>query len=446
MRIAVILLGATLTSALVAPLNRRTGNSSQSNPAPITSTLDGFWFDVEVKFGDQSFFLLVDTGSSDTWVAKTGYTCIEHETNLEIPAEKCGWSPTYDPPSSLEYVSNQTFGVQYGTGIGLGKVAISDVTLGGITVKNQKVGIVDHTNDKADGINSGILGLGFPPLTSAHNGSDNKNDSLSLLTNRAIYDPLFVSMYKQNLSEPWYSVALERMPRNTTKGAGGWLGLGELPPVKYTDDWAVAPIEITETIPDQFYQRGGPEITLMTLTVDSVSWGPSSNASHSTNSTKFQAVVDTGNNRNQLPAEIVASIHSQFEPTPTLDKDAGAYKVDCNAKAPTLGITIGGKTFWHNTEDLIYLDAASGNCYTNLFESAEAFGGVVSFLGDAFLKNVVSVFDFEKKEMRFAARVEDDHTASPSPTSTSVSSGAAGLGFTKGMWVAVAVVAASYFW
>lgn len=78
------------------------------------------------------------------------------------------------------------------------------------------------------------MGLGFPNLTSAHHGSE--LDNTTLLLNRAVYDPVFVGMYKQGLVEPWYGVAIERPVENATTGLGGWFGLGELRPVSHSND------------------------------------------------------------------------------------------------------------------------------------------------------------------------------------------------------------------
>ncbi|KAG9252439.1 putative aspartic-type endopeptidase [Emericellopsis atlantica] len=410
-------------SGIVAPLHRRTGNSTshaQDNPAPLIATLNSFWFDVEVQIGNQTFYLLVDTGSSDTWVAADGYTCIDPADNRVLPSEECMWSPTYTVPQSMRYIQNQTFGVKYGTGVALGKLGIESVTVGGITVQEQAIGIVDRATDKGDGVNSGILGLGFPMLTSAHPGTVLENDTMSLITNRIPYEPTFVNMYKKGLVESWYSIAINRLPRDVASGMGGWLGLGELPPVEHTDDWAVAPIEITEGIPDEFYPGGKPVISLMTLTVDGASWGSSS--PYTTNTTKLQAVVDSGNNMNLVPIEIAESVNGLFEPPATFKQDLDIYVVDCHAKPPSFGVTIDGHTFWHDPEDMISKDNTTGLCYSTLGNSADGLGTQMSFLGDAFMKNVVSVFDFGKTEMRFAARTENAQTtASPLPTPSALS-------------------------
>ncbi|KAI5462149.1 aspartic peptidase domain-containing protein [Mariannaea sp. PMI_226] len=424
---SVVLAGASasIASAAVSPLRRHTtrGNAPQRNPSQITATLNGLWFDVEVQVDGKPFYLLVDTGSSDTWVAKTGYQCISSVNNTELPQHDCGWSPTFDVPKDFEYVQNQTFGVQYGTGISLGKVGFANVTVGGITVPHQKVGIVESSNDKADGLNSGILGLGYPALTSAHYGTNNANDTVSLITNRAIYDPVFFNMHKNNLVDSWYSVALDRPKKNAKTSPGGWLGLGELPPVSHSDDWATVPIEITKNIPDLYYTNGKPEISLFALTVSSVTWGNSkaSKSSLKTNSTSFQSVVDTGNAWNQVPAQIAAEVNAEFSPPAQFSKDLGIYLVECNATAPQFGVTIGKQTFWHEAVDLIQQDPSTGVCYSVIMPEAEGEGISLSFLGDAFLRNVVAVFDIGKDEMRFAARTEQTVTK-PTPTSTATGS------------------------
>ncbi|KAJ3538408.1 hypothetical protein NM208_g5916 [Fusarium decemcellulare] len=403
---------ANIASSITLPLVRR----QQTNPAPIRLIQNGVAFEVQVQINNQTFYVTPDTGSSDLWVPIANFQCVNGTTGQDVPQEDCAFGATFNVPESMEYVANQTFGVQYGTGIAVGKVALATVSINGFTVPHQKIGLVDRTDENGSGSGSGVLGLGFPPLTSAHPGTS--IDNATLLLNRAVYDPVFVNMYKQGLVSSWYSFAIERPPNNATSGLGGWLGLGELPPVSHSNDWATKPIEVTEGLPDELTQ-GKRVISLMTLTVDGVSWG-NGLSSHTTNSTRFQAVVDTGNHMNLLPETIAESINAAFDPPGIFDKEAHVYMVDCNATTPDLGITLDGHTFWHQSpEDLIYRDI-SGFCYSSVGPTGRGSGLEINFLGDAFLRNVVSVYDFGKREMRFAARTEVDRdSAPPRPVSSS---------------------------
>ncbi|KAH8651419.1 aspartic peptidase domain-containing protein, partial [Xylariales sp. PMI_506] len=374
----------------------------------------GYLFDAEVSFGNQTLQLLADTGSSDTWALTVGAQCFGADLNGSdpLPLSDCNYpNITYDPTasSSFSQIANETLGAHYGGGIALGIVGIEDVTVAGITVPGQTVGVVDKTSLGGDGIVNGILGLGYPALTSAHPGDSVANDTISLLTNKAVYDPILINMYKQGLlAEPWFSFALERVAAGTDKvgeGSGGFLGLGVLPPSSDIDvisDYVVAPVEITEALPLEL-TNGKSEITEWTLSVDSVVWSAANQSGVSSNTTKFQAVVDTGNYFNQLPQEISDAIHAAYNPPATLDEDTGAYVVSCDTDTTpaSVGITIAGATFYLRPEDLV-LEIADGVCVSTVLPSASDGTISLNFLGDIFLQNVVAVFDFGKNEMRFA--------------------------------------------
>jgi aspergillopepsin I len=101
-------------------------------------------------------------------------------------------------------------------------------------------------------------------------------------------------------------------------------------------------------------------------------------------------------------------VNALFIPPAVYSEDDGAYIVDCNAKAPSLGIKINGTTFGINTLDMILLAGtdANGNdiCISGIDDGGSNPSVDVYVLGDTFQKNVVSVFDVGAVEMRFAAR------------------------------------------
>jgi hypothetical protein len=411
----------------VLPLHRRAQSSSA---IPITATGLATVFDVEVEFGNQSFLLQLDTGSSDTWVVQTGYECFNVTDNSQqLPQQACTYAnATYDMSNTFEQIPNQTFGVQYGVGIATGIVGYEKVTLGGITIQRQEVGIVNKATNPGDGMNCGLVGFGYPSLTSAHAGNTVANDSNSLLLNRIRYDTLFTNMYKQGLVDPYFSLAIERLPDNVPSGPGGYLALGGLPPVAHSSTFAKANVEITNTIPASF-TNGTKEITEWTLTVDSITYG--GNQSHVTNSTPFQAVVDSGNPFNILPLEMADAVNKAFTPpavtatAANIGSGQGLYIVQCDAVPPTFGVTIGGQTFHHNGRDLI-LPYGNNTCISTIGAVVPTAGISLAFLGDAFLKNVVAVFDFGKNEMRFAARNDSGTAISNNSSATATAPASSG--------------------
>lgn len=102
-------------------------------------------------------------------------------------------------------------------------------------------------------------------------------------------------------------------------------------------------------------------------------------------------------------AALAESIAMAFEPRAVYLYQWGMYFAPCDAIPPSFAITIGGVEFWINPADMIYrdlVDPLTGYCAI-----AVASGGQGPYiLGDAFLQNVVAVFDVGAAQMRFYAR------------------------------------------
>ena len=97
--------------------------------------------------------------------------------------------------------------------------------------------------------------------------------------------------------------------------------------------------------------------------------------------------------------------------------------VDCNAIPPTFGVAIGGQTFYHNRQDVI-LPYGNNVCLSTIGAVVPTAAIWLAFLGDAFLKNIVAVFDFGKNEMRFAARNDSETPISNNPSTTPITTNA----------------------
>jgi hypothetical protein len=79
------------------------------------------------------------------------------------------------------------------------------------------------------------------------------------------------------------------------------------------------------------------------------------------------------------------------------------YFAPCDAIPPRFAVTISGQDFWINPADMLYqelIDPLTGYCAT----AVASAGSGPCILGDAFLQNVVAVFDVGGAEMRFYTR------------------------------------------
>jgi hypothetical protein len=201
--------------------------------AQLTSWHTGYelTFQTEVTLGNQTLSLLVDTGSSDIWVLGSNWVCINDTSNATLPQEACTYgSQTYTPSPTFHEIPDTYFGEELGAGRVSGLFGLEDVTFGGVKVTGQHIGIVNTSSNFGDGVYCGIVGFGYPSLTSSHNGSIVNADNTTYSVDANTYNPLFNSMLQQGLvEEPYFSIALERTPFNTSTGPGGYLTLGGLP-------------------------------------------------------------------------------------------------------------------------------------------------------------------------------------------------------------------------
>jgi hypothetical protein len=345
--------------------------------------------------------VLLDTGSADTWLLDSKYQCLS-PVGLPQPRSACGYSgPTYTPASTFKPIPNQFMAVAYGGRVVDGAIGTESVTLAGLTATNQTIGAMTRTTSDGRGFGSGLLGLGYKGATSARNGTQGAVDPATYGSNRTLYTPLFDTLVEQHGIDPFFSIALER---DDADAKGGWLALGGLPPVTYDKSWArcdalIPPLPLNQT-------DGRSVRTWWLLEVDGVK-----SAGQEVKFDRTLAIVDSGNFVNYLAPRTAEAVAKDFSPPGVWNATSGLYQVPCDAKPPRFGITLGGKTFWLRDEDMVlpgYDGTGTGEgCIitvapmTGFQLEGVGSGGI---LGDPFLKNVVSVYDMGKNEMRFAAR------------------------------------------
>jgi hypothetical protein len=110
-------------------------------------------------------------------------------------------------------------------------------------------------------------------------------------------------------------------------------------------------------------------------------------------------IIDSGTSLLYFPDKIAQYIGSLFIPPARYNPDTNTYIVNCTAQAPRVGVRIGGQSYFLSEDDLMdrgpgavggqSVGAGRGECAVAV---QNALGGTL-VLGDAWLKNVMIVFD-----------------------------------------------------
>lgn len=305
--------------------------------------------------------------------------------------------------------------ISYGSGEYLiGEVGYKDVSLGGINVRNQIVGLADYGFYAAGDEVSGMVGFGYPAMTSAFEGTNPGGDKPGV--NQAPYNPFFFNAAQQGLCEPYFSLALER----TDEGNAGQLVMGGLPDVRYNNNaWARTPFRILPVpaplrnlVPEEFQTEYSfyaifPDGFILQGQTYPFSTQGDFDSSKDTAGIDIPVIVDSGTSLTLLPPPIMEGIAAAFNPPAQFNANQSIYETSCNAAVPSFAVRIGGVNLWMNKEDLLLqgqqgYDDTTGSCVLGV---QMTLPGGPNVLGDTFLKGVVSVFDVGGKEMRFAMRI-----------------------------------------
>ncbi|KAJ7793290.1 acid protease [Mycena olivaceomarginata] len=305
---------------------------------------------VNVTIGGQNFSLIIDSGSSDTWVPQAGFSCF----NLT-------GSPLYQNVSF-----NQTYGTSEYVA---GPIALETVSIGGLEVSRQVVPIPDVAAWTGDGILSGILGLAFPNLTSLFNTSD---PTTATTTNHIPYDPFFFTAVKQKKFEhPYFSIALNRPTAEQAETDLytpnlGLLAFGGIAPVPVIHNTSPYPPTAAES------KR---QFLFYTLSIDSCNFPGSENVPEARNASlgNGTTILDTGTGVNLVPAPVAAG-----------------YAARCNATVPQFSVTIGGQAFSMDPRDQL---VPFGNDTQGDAQGGPDIASDFHLLGDTFLRNVVATFN-----------------------------------------------------
>jgi len=380
------------------------GSGKNESMVPLDGTGGGVSYALNISIADQTFLVIADTGSSDLWLYSSNFTCVDVNSTV-IPQADCNFGPTGIDLSAasfqpLNYSNN--FNISYGDGTFLSGFAGTDtVTIGNISVVDTEFSVADIAYWNGDGFTDGLLGLAAPLLTSVYYGSDGSMDGRK---NAALYQPWFYKAVDEGLVEPYFSVVLNRptltqeQAYNNTVPDLGAITFGGIPEGCTTGTTVTVPnINFTTSI-------GGYNHSVPAYYTTSASF--KFPGSKSINTTTPRIILDSGTTLIYLTNEIAEAYNKHWSPAATFDESNGIYFVDCNAKAPSLTVVIGGVEFEVDSRDLIYsaTDGVANDCISSVIPGDSLGATSVSILGDRFMVNVVSTFNIETGEITVSQR------------------------------------------
>jgi len=306
-----------------------------------------YYGELSVGKPEQKFQVIFDTGSSNLWVPSKGCSILN-----------CGMKHKYDNSKSSTYQKNGTeFKIEYGSGPVSGFFSQDTTTVAGLEVKNQDFAEIDNAKGLGIGYKlgkfDGIMGLGF--------------DTISVGGVKSVFN----NMIEQGLvDEPMFAFYLG-------DNADGELTFGGYDKEKFTGDLNWVPLS----------QATYWEVNLEGMSVEG----------KSVTKTK-SAIIDSGTSLIAGPTREVADIAKALGATRT---PVGQYIIDCNATLPNLDIELGGQTYTLKGKD--YIIESQGTClFAMMGIDIPRPAGPLWILGDVFMRQFYTVFDYSKKQVGIA--------------------------------------------
>jgi cathepsin D len=359
--------------------------------------------------GDSSFFgsiavgtppvaydVILDTGSSDLWLAGSG--CL---------SDACDGVATFDPKTSSTFKnSSSVFQITYGSGEASGTLGQDVVQMAGFSVSNQIFAVCDVVSDGLlNNPVSGLLGLAFQTIASSQ-----ASPLWETLASSGSWDQQLMAFQLTRFNNVSNAGELE---------VGGTFTMGAVNNSLYTGDIDFNPIASSET----YWLQSVSAITVQgsAITV------PSGNAA--------LAAIDTGTTLIGGPADQVAAIYANIPGAKAATGQMDGYYVYPCSTTVSVTMAFGGKAWSISNADFQAQQLGKNTCMGAFF-SLQTGGSAPSWIvGDSFLKNVYSVFRFNPPAVGFAQlsdvalAMNGDNAPVPSAT---IGSAAASVSATSG--------------
>ncbi|KAJ7456903.1 acid protease [Mycena latifolia] len=304
---------------------------------------------ISIGTPSQSFLIDFDTGSADLWVPSSACN-----------SSTCESKSKFDAASSTAVKKSGKFSIAYGDGSQVsGPVYTDTVSVADVTATEQYFSPVTTLSSSfSDDPIDGILGLAFPAISNF-----NENPFFNTANADGTVDAnQFGFFLASNGSELYLGGT------NADKFAGD---------IEYHD------IDTS---------TGFWQVTGATAKVDSA-----------TTVSGFETVIDSGTTLMYGPPSAVREVYAKVAGSAVFDSDNGYYSFPCDSP-PEIAFNWGGSD-WAISADNINLgttEDGSSLCVGALAGQDLGLGNDVWLLGDSFMKNVYTAFDFDQKAVGFA--------------------------------------------
>jgi len=318
---------------------------SQSNSMAVNQDGTDYSYFSTLKFGSsgESLYMLVDTGAANTWVM--GSDCTSRACNAHNTFGQAN--------SGTLQITNTPWDVTYGTGKVSGVVVNDTVSLAGYTLPIAFGSASETSDDFLTYPMDGILGLGRP-----------KSNVMGVPT---VIEALESA---QLLKAKLLGINLQR---NADGATDGEVNFGAVDSSKFTGDLSYT----TSVSHDGLW-----EVPVDDAGVDNVGCKFSGKT----------AIIDTGTSFVLMPPDDAQKLLTQI---PKSQQNGESFNIPCSSTV-AVQFTFSGVTYNVSAKDYLGKTIDGGNmCASNII-GRQTFGANQWLMGDAFLKNVYTVFDFDK--------------------------------------------------
>ncbi|XP_029428191.1 gastricsin-like [Rhinatrema bivittatum] len=314
--------------------------------------LDTFYYgEISIGTPPQNFLVVFDTGSSNLWVA-----------SAYCQSQACSNHRLFNPNQSSTYSSQgEQFSMSYGSGSMTGVLGYDTVTVQSLVITNQEIGlsVTEPSSFFYYARFDGIFGMAYQSLSAG--GASTAVQGM--LQQGLLNQPIF-SFY---LNDQAGEVVFGGVDSNLYSGQIHW-----------------APV--TQEI---YWQIGIEEFSINGQATGWCNQG-------------CQGIVDTGTPSLTIPQQYIGNF---LQYVGAQQSQNGEYLINCNNvhNLPTISFTINGVEF--SLSPSAYILQSNGYCII-LVEPTylpSRNGQPLWILGDVFLRQYYSVYDFGNNQVGFAA-------------------------------------------